>query len=100
MKHQRSADRQRLTDRFGQYGGSAKRLAYTLREDEPNGHVIAIGKLMSWLIRDLKAKYSDTKAYGTMRRIFRAHFIDCSSGVMQRLDEEMDHLAAPLLRSR
>jgi hypothetical protein len=83
-------DRQRLAERFGQYGGSAKRLAYTLRMDESDNHVVAIGKLMSWLIRDLKDKYGDTQAYETMQRVFREHYIDFSAGVMRRLDEEVD----------
>jgi hypothetical protein len=84
------ADRKRLAERFGPYGGDAKKFAYQVRTDEPHGHVIAIGELMAWLLEDLEETYGQSPAYAMMNRVFGEHFIGFSDGVMHRLDREID----------
>lgn len=74
------ADQKRLESRFGPYGGDAKQLSYTVSDEAPLGHIVAIGKLMSWLLEELGESYGQTRAYQTMKRVFGEQYIpyvDC-----------------------
>ena len=83
-------DRERLAEQFAPYTqGSSRKYAYRLRGDEPQVHLIGIGRVMAELIEELKAKYGDTPAYGMLERVFGEHFFEGRPGVLPRSEENI-----------
>ena len=83
-------DRERLAEQFAPYTlGSSRKYAYRLRGDEPQVHLIGIGRVMAELIEELKAKYGDTAAYGMLERVFGEHFFEGRPGVLPRSEENI-----------
>ena len=83
-------DRERLAEEFAPYTkDSSRKYAYRMRGDQPPIHLIRIGRFMATLREGLKEKYGDRDEYGMLERVFREHFFEGRSGVLQRLDEEV-----------
>jgi hypothetical protein len=84
------ADRERLAEQFAPYTrGSSRKYAYHLRGDQPQAHLIGIGRVMAELLKELKAEYGDTSEYGMLKRVFGEHFFEGRSGLMPRSAENI-----------
>lgn len=83
-------DQQRLAEDFAPYiKDSSRKYAYRMRGDQPPSHIVRIGRFMATLLSELKAKYGESDEYKMLERVYRDHFFEGSSGVLQRADEEV-----------
>jgi hypothetical protein len=64
--------------------GTAGQFCYHVKPDDVEKHLVAIGQLMSKLIRELEEGYAEDKTYRMLQRVFAEHFNQVSDESTRR----------------